>query len=84
MSFKVIALLREMGRVVCLFKWFNITGLGIQTHLPLFESVYCDVLLDQPGIERQPNLCVCVCVSESQHRSPLCTPKTHTFRVLIL
>lgn len=62
MSFKVIALLREMGRVVCLFKWFNITGLGIQTHLPLFESVYCDVLLDQPGIERQPNLCVCVCV----------------------
>lgn len=65
MSFKVIALLREMGRVVCLFKWFNITGLGIQTHLPLFESVYCDVLLDQPGIERQPNLCVCVCLNHS-------------------
>lgn len=66
MSFKVIALLREMGRVVCLFKWFNITGLGTQTHLPLFESVHCDVLLDQPGIERQPNLSVCVWITAQE------------------
>lgn len=76
MSFKVIALLREMGRVVCLFKWFNITGLGIQTHLPLFESVYCDVLLDQPGIECQANLCVCV--SESQHTHFVLQKLTHS------